>query len=55
MEGKAAPFFLKSGDIVYVPQTGISSWNQTLQLILPSLQTISAVLNPFVSIKYLTH
>ena len=55
LEGKAAPFFLKSGDIVFVPQTDISSWNQTLQLILPSLQTISAVLNPFVSIKYLTH
>ncbi|CDQ11306.1 Putative polysaccharide export protein [Acidithiobacillus ferrivorans] len=55
LEGKAAPFFLKSGDIVFVPQTDISSWNQTLQLILPSLQTISSVLNPFVSIKYLTH
>lgn len=53
LEGKAAPFYLKSGDIVYVPQTAISSWNQTIQLLLPSLQTIGAVLNPFVSIKYL--
>ncbi|MCK9187952.1 polysaccharide biosynthesis/export family protein [Acidithiobacillus sp.] len=54
LEGKAAPFYLKSGDIVFVPQTDISSWNQALQLLLPSLQAISAVLNPFVSIKYLT-
>lgn len=51
--GKAAPFFLKSGDIIYVPQTTVSSWNQTLQLLLPSLQAIGDILNPFVSIKYL--
>ncbi|MHB8210551.1 MAG: polysaccharide biosynthesis/export family protein [Acidithiobacillus sp.] len=55
LEGKAAPFFLKSGDIVFVPQTDISSWNQALQLLLPSLQTVNTLLNPFVSIKYLTH
>ncbi|MBU2850422.1 polysaccharide biosynthesis protein [Acidithiobacillus ferrivorans] len=55
LDGKAAPFFLKSGDIVFVPQTDISSWNQALQLLLPSLQTVNALLNPFVSIKYLTH
>jgi polysaccharide export outer membrane protein len=53
MEGKAAPFFLKSGDIVYVPQTDVSSWNQAIQLLLPSLQAIGAILNPFVSIKFL--
>ena len=52
-EGKAAPFPLKAGDIVYVPQNGISSWNQALQLIIPSLQALSDVLNPFVSAKYL--
>jgi polysaccharide export outer membrane protein len=54
LKGKAAPFYLKSGDIVFVPQTTISSWNQVIQLLLPSLQTIGQVLNPFVSIKYLT-
>lgn len=54
LEGKAAPFYLKSGDIVFVPQTTISSWNQTLQLLLPSLQTVSELLNPFVSIKFLS-
>lgn len=53
LEGKAAPFYLKSGDIVFIPQTDISSWNQAIQLILPSLQAIGAILNPFVSIKFL--
>ena len=54
LEGKAAPFFLKSGDIVFVPQTTVSSWNQAIQLLLPSLQAISQLLNPFVSIKFLS-
>ncbi len=53
LEGKAAPFYLKSGDIVFVPQTMVSSWNQAIQLLLPSLQAIGAILNPFVSIKFL--
>lgn len=53
LHGKAAPFFLKSGDIVFVPQTMVSSWNQALLLLLPSLQTINGLLNPFVSIKFL--
>lgn len=53
LEGKAAPFYLKSGDIVFVPQTTVSSWNQTIQLLLPSLQAVGDILNPFVSIKYL--
>ncbi len=52
-EGKAAPFPLEAGDIVYVPQNGVSSWNQALQLIIPSLQAFSDLLNPFVSAKYL--
>ena len=52
-QGKAAPFPLKAGDIVYVPQNGVSSWNQALQLIIPSLQAFSDLLNPFVSAKYL--
>lgn len=54
LQGKAAPFFLKSGDVVFVPQTAVSNWNQVIQQLLPSLQAISGVLNPFVSIKYLS-
>jgi polysaccharide export outer membrane protein len=41
------------GDIVYAPRSGVGNWNQALQEILPSLQTISAVLEPFVQIQYL--
>ncbi len=53
LEGRAAPFPLDSGDIVFVPQTLISTWNQAIQQLLPSLQTIGAVLNPFVQLKFL--
>ncbi|GBE11348.1 polysaccharide biosynthesis/export protein [bacterium BMS3Abin12] len=53
LEGRAAPFPLASGDIVFVPQTLVSTWNQALRQLLPSLQTIGAVLNPFVQIKFL--
>jgi polysaccharide export outer membrane protein len=54
MQGKAASFALEPGDIVFVPPTAIATWNQVLEQILPSLQTISDVLNPFVSIRYLS-
>ncbi len=54
LQGKAADFPLQPGDIVYVPATEVASWNQALDQLLPALQTISGVLNPFVSIKYLS-
>lgn len=54
MEGRAASFALEPGDIVFVPPTAVATWNQVLTQVLPSLQTISAILNPFVSIKYLS-
>ncbi len=53
MNGGAPSFVLQPGDIVFVPPTQIATWNQALDELLPSLQTISAILNPFVSIKYL--
>lgn len=53
MDGKAAPFELQPGDIVFVPATGIATWNEVLQQLLPSLQTVADVLTPFVDIKYL--
>lgn len=55
LEGRAAPFALEPGDIVFVPPTAVASWNQVLLQILPSLQVISGVLNPFVSIRYLSN
>jgi polysaccharide biosynthesis/export protein len=54
LDGKAAPFALQPGDLVFVPPSAIASWNQVLDLALPSLQTISSVLNPFVQIAYLS-
>jgi polysaccharide export outer membrane protein len=53
LEGKAATFALRPGDIVFVPPTAFASWNQVLDEILPSLNTVSGVLNPFVSVAYL--
>ncbi|MCK4501886.1 MAG: SLBB domain-containing protein, partial [Desulfuromonadales bacterium] len=53
MRGEALPFFLTEGDIVYAPRSAIGNWNQAIQDLLPSLQTVSAILQPFVSVKYL--
>lgn len=54
MRGESLPFPLTEGDIVYVPRSAVGNWNQAIQEILPSLQAVSAVLQPFVSIKYLS-
>ena len=54
MQGEAAPFTLEPGDVVFVAPTTIATWNEALNMLLPSLQTISGVLNPFVSIKFLS-
>ncbi|GFO60326.1 polysaccharide export protein Wza [Geomonas silvestris] len=54
LRGEALPMQLVDGDIVYVPKSGFGTWNDVIADILPSLQTISAVLQPFVSIKFLS-
>jgi polysaccharide export outer membrane protein len=54
LRGEALPFQLEPGDIVFVPPTTIASWNAVLNMILPSLTTISGILNPFVQIKFLS-
>jgi polysaccharide export outer membrane protein len=53
MDGQATSFALEPGDIVFVPPTEVATWNQVLSELIPSLQTVSDVLNPFVSLKYL--
>jgi polysaccharide export outer membrane protein len=55
LQGDALPFPLRDGDIVYVPKNRFGNWNDALAEILPSLQIFSAVLSPFVSLKYLSH
>lgn len=52
--GEAAPFEMAPGDVVFIPTTTLTDWNQALDQLLPTLQTISGVLNPFVQIKYLS-
>jgi len=54
LRGEAASFLLLPGDIVFVPQGGVTNWNEALLQLLPTLQTIGALLNPFVQIKYLS-
>jgi polysaccharide export outer membrane protein len=54
LNGEAAPFELMAGDVVYVPPTWITSWNQVLDQLIPTLQAVSGVLTPFVQIKYLS-
>jgi polysaccharide export outer membrane protein len=54
LRGEALPFPLSEGDVVYVPRNGVGSWNLAIQEILPSLQAISSLLQPFVQIKVLT-
>jgi polysaccharide export outer membrane protein len=53
LRGKALPTQLKEGDIVYIPKSAIGSWNEVIAELLPSLQTVSSILQPFVNIKYL--
>jgi len=53
LRGEAMPFPLMAGDIIYVPRSHFGSWNDALAEIMPSLQAVSALLQPFVNIKYL--
>ncbi|MBE0597728.1 MAG: polysaccharide biosynthesis/export family protein, partial [Desulfuromonadales bacterium] len=54
LKGEALPYPLLEGDIIYVPRSAVGNWNQAIQEILPSLQALSAILQPFVQIKFLT-
>jgi polysaccharide export outer membrane protein len=54
MRGETLPLSLAEGDIVYVPKSGMKTWNDALNEILPTLQAFGAILNPFVQIKFLS-
>jgi len=53
LRGEALPVQLMGGDIVYVPKSAFGTWNDVIADILPTLQAISAALQPFVNIKFL--
>jgi len=54
LKGEALPPQLMEGDVIYVPKSNFGSWNDAIADMLPSLQMVSAILQPFVSIKYLS-
>jgi polysaccharide biosynthesis/export protein len=54
LRGEALPIQLMEGDVVYVPKSNFGTWNDVIAEILPSLQLVSNMLQPFVSIKYLS-
>jgi polysaccharide export outer membrane protein len=54
LRGEALPIKLFEGDIIYVPRSVFGTWNDALTEVLPSLTAIGAILQPFVSIKYMT-
>jgi len=53
LAGEAAAFHLAPGDIIFVPTTAWTDWNNAIGQMLPTLQAISGLLNPFVQIRYL--
>jgi polysaccharide export outer membrane protein len=53
LRGEALPLPLMAGDIIYVPRSNLGAWNDAINEILPSLQAISALLQPFVQIEFL--
>jgi polysaccharide biosynthesis/export protein len=53
LDGEAATFQLLPGDVIFVPTTAITDWNNAINQILPTLQAFSGLLTPFVQIKYL--
>ncbi len=54
LRGEALPLPLMQGDIVYVPRSNFGAWNDALNEMLPSLQAISTILQPFVQLKFLS-
>jgi len=50
LAGQAPPFPLEAGDIVYVPAGAIGDWNDVMRELLPTLQVLGGVANPFVQV-----
>jgi polysaccharide export outer membrane protein len=53
LEGKTPDFSLRPGDIVFVPNSAIGSWNEVVSQIAPTLKLISGALEPFVQLQFL--
>lgn len=53
LAGEALDFPLALGDVVFVPETPLASWNGSLAQILPSLQVLGGILTPITLIQAL--
>ena len=53
--GETMTMQLMEGDVIFVPKSIFGNWNDALAELLPTLQAISAALQPFVNIKYLAN
>ena len=53
--GETFPMQLMDGDVIYIPKSAFGTWNDAIAEMLPSLQAVSSLLQPFVSIKYLNN
>jgi polysaccharide biosynthesis/export protein len=54
LDGEAASFHLIPGDVIFVPTTALTDWNNAMEQILPTLQVISGLLSPYIQLKLLT-
>jgi polysaccharide biosynthesis/export protein len=53
VQGDALPMELCEGDVIYIPKSVMTSWNEAVSEILPTLQAFGAIISPFVQLKYL--
>lgn len=53
LQGKATDLSLKPGDIVFVPNSAIGSWNEVVNQIAPTFKVLSGALEPFVQLEFL--
>jgi polysaccharide export outer membrane protein len=53
IQGDALPLQLCEGDVIYIPKSGLTTWNEAVNEMLPTLQAFGAILTPFVQLKYL--
>lgn len=51
--GEALPVELCEGDVIYIPKSAMTSWNEAVSELLPTLQAFGAIISPFVQLKYL--
>jgi polysaccharide export outer membrane protein len=53
IHGNALPLELCEGDVIYIPKSTVTSWNEVINEMLPTLSAFGTILTPFVQLKYL--